>query len=1040
MTRRLSIAVLTVFLAGVASLVAMTGRGRSRPADESRATTDSASPSSLAAHAQAVDTAVSAPPRRPVMLGREGDEPSAPLVLESARYEVTVAGFAARTRATLTFRNDAGRVLEGEFVYPLPDTAVISGFALDVGGRMVDGVVVEAQQARIAFDTEVRKGIDPGLVEWVRGNTFRTRIWPLPARGRRTVTIEYISELAEHAATDGLDVSYELPLRFDVALEALALRVEVVRTDLRPVVRSGPADLAFSQWQDRYVAEASSRNVRPDDLVITLPRVPRDTVVVEADPGGETYFTVDDIPDVPRPSAGAMQTPSLIAVLWDASLSRERADRVRDLRLLAAHLARLGDVTVRAVVFRNVPDAPRDFTIRRGNAAALIDYLRGQPCDGATNLAAIAQPANVEYALLFTDGLWTLGSRPSWMATRPLYAISGSSDADHALLSSLAVASGGAHINLQRHSDSQALDRIGRPVFSLLGVEATTGVADIEPRGAQPVAGRVTIAGRLLAPAATLRLRYGVAGGDEVVKTVELRRGTTTSTGIAARRWAHRRVASLSLDARTNHEELVAIGQRFSIVTPGTSLLVLERFEQYLEHRVMPPASLPDLRARYEAHVRQAASDEKGKKASHLRNVLAMWERRVAWWTRTFEVKPGFRYAEPPAARGSQRGRPGAAGGAPDRGVSGVVGGIVGGVPDSPPPPPLPAPVGAAPTEAPGQAEMVAVEAAQAAPAGGNAATIAVAAWNPDTPYLRALDNAAPSRAYATYLDERARAGTSPAFFLDCADFFARRGERALAIRILTSVAELRLEDARLLRVLAHRLEQVEEVDLAIEIFEHVQRLRPEEPQSFRDLALALDRQAALLQGTATTPVPSAMARYGRALELLGDVVMGEWDQRFPEVQVIALEEANRIADAMLRRGVDAWPLDAQLRRLLDVDIRIVLTWDTDLTDMDLWVLEPSGEKCFYSHALTTIGGAITRDFTGGLGPEVYAVRRAMAGEYRIQANFYGSRAQTLTGPTTLQAVVITHYGRPDEQRRSLTLRLTGSKDVVDVGAVTFAK
>lgn len=200
------------------------------------------------------------------------------------------------------------------------------------------------------------------------------------------------------------------------------------------------------------------------------------------------------------------------------------------------------------------------------------------------------------------------------------------------------------------------------------------------------------------------------------------------------------------------------------------------------------------------------------------------------------------------------------------------------------------------------------------------------------------------------------------------------------------------------------------------------------------------NRQAATLQGTATTPVPSAMARYGRALELLGDVVMGEWDQRFPEVQVIALEEANRIADAMQRRGVNAWPLDAQLRRVLDVDIRIVLTWDTDLADMDLWVLKPSGEKCFYSHALTTIGGAITRDFTGGLGPEVYAVRRAMAGGSRIQANFYGSRAQTLTGPTTLQAVVITHYGRPDEQRRALTVRLTGSKDVVDIGTVAFAK
>ena len=130
----------------------------------------------------------------------------------------------------------------------------------------------------------------------------------------------------------------------------------------------------------------------------------------------------------------------------------------------------------------------------------------------------------------------------------------------------------------------------------------------------------------------------------------------------------------------------------------------------------------------------------------------------------------------------------------------------------------------------------------------------------------------------------------------------------------------------------------------------------------------------------------------------------------------------------------------AQITRELDTDVRVTLTWDTDLTDMDLWVIEPSGERCFYGHALTTIGGAISRDFTGGLGPEVYAVRRAMAGDYRIQANFYGSRSQSLIGPTTVQAVVFTNYGRPGEQRRSMTLRLTGSRDVVDIGTVAFEK
>jgi Ca-activated chloride channel homolog len=250
---------------------------------------------------------------------------------------------------------------------------------------------------------------------------------------------------------------------------------------------------------------------------------------------------------------------------------------------------------------------------------------------------------------------------------------------------------------------------------------------------------------------------------------------------------------------------------------------------------------------------------------------------------------------------------------------------------------------------------------------------------------------------------------------------------------VLTSVAELKLEDARLLRVLAHRLVQVDELDLAIELFDRVRRLRPEEPQSYRDLALALDRRA----GAPGALTSASIDDYTRALALFGEIVTREWDARFPEVEVIALIEANRIQSILERHGsARPWPLDERLRRLLDFDVRVVLTWDTDQTDMDLWVVEPSGEKCFYSHASTTIGGQISKDFTGGYGPEEYTVRRAMGGEYQIKANFYGSRAQEVTGPTTVQATVITDYGRPTEQRRALTLRLTTARDVVDIGAV----
>ena len=62
-----------------------------------------------------------------------------------------------------------------------------------------------------------------------------------------------------------------------------------------------------------------------------------------------------------------------------------------------------------------------------------------------------------------------------------------------------------------------------------------------------------------------------------------------------------------------------------------------------------------------------------------------------------------------------------------------------------------------------------------------------------------------------------------------------------------------------------------------------------------------------------------------------------------------------------------------------------------------------------------------------------------MGGEYQIKANFYGSRAQQVTGPTTVQATVVTDYGRPTEQRRALTIRLTTARDVVEIGAVAVA-
>ncbi len=989
-------------------------------------------------------------PRPPALLAQvTPDRPSEPLAVTRLAVEVSVTGFLARTRTTLTFRNDTDRALEGELVFPLPGGASVSGYALDLGGQLVDAVVVEREAARVAFESEVRGRVDPGLVEWVRGNNFRTRVWPIPAHGTRTVRVEYVSDLVTEGQGDHLAALYHLPLRQPRPVAELQLRVEVDHPTGAPEVRQGGlSGLQFAAWQNRWLAETRLTDARLDqDLLVALPDVPREGLVVEQGQDGGFYFSLDDFPALPAAGAPAAR-PRRVGLLWDASLSRARADQRRELQLVRRWLEGLGDVEVSLTVFRNVPEPARLVTVRGGDAGELLRLLESLPCDGGTDLSLLAPPRDVAYSLLVSDGLGTLRPGLPRPAGVPLYAVSSDPQADHGLLRHLAEASGGAYFNLARLADEAVLGALGRPTFSLLSVEHEPGaVAELLPAGTQPVlAGRASVAGRLVAPEARLTLRYGLPGGAAThERGYVLRQAGAGRTGLVPRAWAQRKVADLAVSPERHGQELLALGRKFGIVTPGASLLVLETLDQHLRHGIEPAASRAELRAQYRQAVAGRDAQAQAKRGDKLERVVAQWQERVRWWQTEFRPRPAVtaekarrdgmareaedRLAAVEVPEGVAEGVPGGVeGGVP----GGMLGGVVGGLPSAP-----------APMESRSRQVAGGEPKKGAAPTGaGPRATISVKPWDPETPYLTAMKQAGAERAYGVYLAQREQYFDSPAFYLDCADHLLRSGQAELGLRVLTGVVELELEDARLLRVAAHRLQQVGQLDLALELFERVRRERGEEPQSLRDLALAF-----AARGDARRERPRPDRRlvaedYLRALGLLDELVRRDWDGRFPEIETVALMDANRLLALFERErlpGSERITLDPRLRQLLDLDVRIVLTWDTDQTDMDLWVSEPGGEKCFYGHALTSAGGRMSRDFTGGYGPEEYLVRRGLAGEYLVQANFYGSRAQSLTGPTTLQATVVTGFGRPDEKREALTLRLGTARDVVEVGRVRFA-
>jgi hypothetical protein len=199
----------------------------------------------------------------------------------------------------------------------------------------------------------------------------------------------------------------------------------------------------------------------------------------------------------------------------------------------------------------------------------------------------------------------------------------------------------------------------------------------------------------------------------------------------------------------------------------------------------------------------------------------------------------------------------------------------------------------------------------------------------------------------------------------------------------------------------------VREVPVQHRLYERIRLRSPDRPQPTRALALALAKRA-----SDATPY-RARRDLTRALRLFHEVVMTPWPGDFEGIELIALMDANALVEPARELGIDFIDFDPRLLALLDVDLRIVIEWNTDATDMDLWVTEPTREKAVYDNPLTRIGGRLSNDMTSGFGPEEYLLGRAPDGRYQIAVNVYASDAIDPNGATIVTARLIRDFGRP---------------------------
>lgn len=935
---------------------------------------------------------------RPAIIVRPDGEEYIPLKMSDLSISVEVIGNIAVTTMDITFYNDLDRILEGQFYFPLSEGQTVSRFALDVNGKMREGVIVEKAKGREVFESTVRKQIDPGLLEWTKGNSFKARIYPVPAKGHKRLIVGYEQELKQEEK----GFLYLLPLAFEQVVDTFSLKVEVFKQKIRPELTSSNelVNFSFKKWRESYIAEIKEKKYLPDkQLAFILPKTKLYQQVSIEKENGIQYFYVHLNPDIVQ---SKKKLPKKICLVWDASMSSEERDMERECALLGDYFKKCRKVNVELIVFRNDVDAKsRVFPVKNGNWDALKSELENIPCDGGTQLGSLdLTHYTCDEFILSTDGISTFGANEIRLSSTPVIVIDSQLTAQHSYLKYIAQKSGGVYINLTKVTKEEALPLLLNQPYSFLKAEyKRSQVKELYPNLPTVVTKDFSIAGMLTGKNAEITLHFGA--GNRVMYSEKITLDTSVNmsdSGFIPRIWAQKKIEELDMQYEKNRQEIITMGREYSIVTRDTSLIVLDRIEDYVEHRIVPPK---ELRNEYYRIINQQEKDVKSREKDHIEEVVQKFKELKEWWNTKFSWDP-----PPVLEKEKKEAREEEERMYSEMEEEAYEDGFGEGITDSMDYDEEPAAPDAEDDRSPDQPD-------DTKDAKGS---IELAEWEPDTPYLKELKKAKNKDIYTVYLRLKKDYTRSSAFYLDVADFFIERDRKDMALRILSNIAEMELENHQLLRILGHRLAQLGYYKLAIFVFEQVREMREEEPQSYRDLGLVYEKDA----------------RYQKAVDLLYEVVRREWDDRFPDIELIALVEMNSIITR--QPNINTSRFDKRLVKNLPVDIRVVLDWDADNTDMDLWVLNPNGEKCFYSNPRTHLGGHMSRDFTQGYGPEEYMLKRAKPGTYTIQVNYYGNSQQILAGATTIQVRLILNFGRKNEVVKEITLRLQDQKEVITVG------
>lgn len=556
-------------------------------------------------------------------------EPHAePLPVKYHRVQIDIDNQVATTSIDQVFRNPYDVDLEGTYIFPLPEEAAITDFAMYMDGKRVSGEVLDKDKARKVYEDIVRKMKDPGLLEYVDRNMFKARVYPIPKHGEKRIELVYQQTLKYDAGV----CRYAYPLnteRFSpTPLEEVTISAKVkskapIKSLYSP---SHEVDTKIEQFQASCGYEA--RNVKPDkDFVLYYTVSEKDVglnLLCYRQPGEDGFFLMLLSPG--QLEGRAIDKDIIFVLDTSGSMSGDKIEQAKEALRFCVNRLGKGD-RFNIIRFATDINTYKDtlVAVNSENIKGALNFIDKFEAAGGTDINAALLSALKMFAeakrpcmvVFLTDGEATVGVTDMKDIVKNLtdankakvriFVFGVGDDVNTHLLDKVAEAHRGVSEYVVPKENievkvSSFYSKISEPILADIGLN----FGKIKTKEVYPLTlpdifkgSQLVLLGRYEGDGTTaVTLRGHVDGKEKNFVYEDKFPQENKENSFIPRIWATRKIGYLMSEIRLKGEnkelvdEIIKLSKEYGIMTPYTSYLILEKDADYARfgiHEQMVP-------------------------------------------------------------------------------------------------------------------------------------------------------------------------------------------------------------------------------------------------------------------------------------------------------------------------------------------------------------------------------------------------------------------------------------------------------------------